>query len=125
MFLKKLKAAYYAIKYHNKNKHLFLYAITCAIKNIEEPSIYDIDKIAEQMNNLVNDKDFNSHPYIEKLNLKNIEYTRDDIRRYQSILNSFRNVEPKPSMDDCIIFLYHMVTTNRFKLIWEMFTAKD
>ena len=125
MFFKRLKAAYYAIKYHDKNKHLILYAITCAINNIEEPSIYDIDKITEQMNNLVNDKDFNSNSYIEKLNLKNVEYTRDDVRIYQSIINDYRNIEQRPSMDDCIIFLYHMVTTNRFKLIWEMFTAKD
>ena len=124
MFLKRLKAAYYAIKYHNKNKHLFLYALTCATNKIEEPSIYDIDKIAEQMNNLVNDKEFNSHAYIEKLNLENVEYTRDDVRIYQSIINSYRNAEPRPSIDDCIIFLYHMITTNRFKLIWEMFTAK-
>jgi hypothetical protein len=123
MFFKRLKVAYYAIKNYDINKHLFLYTITCATSKIEEPSIYDIDKITEQMNYFVNNTDF-KNPFIEKLNLENVEYTRDDIRRYQSILNSFRNVKPRISMNDCTKQLYHMVTTNRFKLIWEIFTAK-
>ena len=52
-FSDRLKAIGYVLNYFGLFKHLFVYLMACKIKNLTNPSIYDIDTIAEQMNKLM------------------------------------------------------------------------
>ena len=126
MFIKKIQAIYYTITGHNIKTHLLLYTVVCKILSLEEPTIYDIDRITELMNYYVKTKNYCPDNDIFKIlnKIKNTKYDREFVKKLQRIIYDYRNVEPRPTMDECSSYLFHITTINRFKLIWEIITAR-
>ena len=97
-------------------KHLFFYSCVCFLIKLDEPTIYDIDKITDEMNKF----DDYSLDQIKQLKLNNNEYSRDDVREFWRLVEIFRDREPRMSMVECIKQLFYMVSTNPLKQIYEI-----
>ena len=126
MLIKKLKAVYYAITNRDIKTHLWLYTVVCKIFSLEEPTVYDIDRITERMNYYVKTRDYCPDKGLVKIlnTIKDIEYDREFVKKLQRIIYAYRDVDPRPTMDDCSSYLFHIITVNIFKFIWEILTAK-
>jgi hypothetical protein len=124
-FFKKLLAIYYIIRDRSKYKHYLVYTLTCDELELENPTIYDVDRICEKMNEFHKLYDETENKILKTIKFKNIVYDREDIKLYQGHIENFKNaLQPKLTMQDCSLQLYLMSTTPLYKLVWEVIKDK-
>ena len=120
-FSDRLKAIGYVLNYFGLFKHLFVYLMACKRKNLTNPSIYDIDAIAEQMNELMSYANANDD-IRKKMCFKKSDtyvcYTRDDVKMYQHVAEHMTT-----TIDDIINqarFLRSIICDGRIKACWKI-----
>ena len=116
----KLKSCYYVWKSFDENHNIYLFVIACTLLEIEKPTIYDIDKIAEQMN-LTANMFFNlteKAEFIQRIKtyFKNKPvYTRDDVRRY---LELYEKCFANEKRSDVCSRLHISLVHGKYKMCW-------
>jgi hypothetical protein len=123
-FFKKILATYYIFRDKSKYKHYLVYAMSCDELDLENPTIYDVDKICEKMNEFHKLYDEMEDKKLKIIKFKKIVYDREDVKLYQGHIENFRNMHPKLTMKDTVLQLYIMSTTPLYKLIWEIIKDK-
>ena len=123
-FFKKLLATYYIFRDKSKYKHYLVYAMSCDELDLENPTIYDIDRICEKMNEFHKLYDEMEDKKLKIIKFKKIVYDREDVKLCQGHIENFRNMHPKLTMKDTVLQLYIMSTTPLYKLIWEIIKDK-
>jgi hypothetical protein len=121
---KKLLAIYYIIRDRSKYKHYLVYAMSCDELGLENPTIYDVDRICEKMNEFHKLYDEMEDKNLKTIKFKTIVYDREDVKLYQRCVENFRNMSPKLTMQDCALQLYLMSTMPLYKLVWEVIKDK-
>jgi hypothetical protein len=123
-FFKKLLATYYIFRDRSKYKHYLVYTMVCNELDLENPTIYDVDRICEKMNEFHKLYDEMEDKNLKTIKFKKVVYDREDVKLYQGHIENFRNVHPKLTMQDCSLQLYLMSTMPLYKLIWEIIKDK-
>ena len=94
--------------------------MSCDALDLENPTIYDVDRICEKMNEFHKLYDEMKDKKLKIIKFKKITYDREDVKLYQGHIENFRNMHPKLTMKDTVLQLYIMSTTPLYKLIWEI-----
>ena len=121
---KKLKSCYYVWRSFDENHNLYLFVIACILLEIEKPTIYDIDKITEQMNLTANMffKLSDMAEFMRRLKSyfknKQPEYDRDDVRRY---LEFYEKCFIDDDLSDVSSRLQISLSYGKYKMCWLTF----
>ena len=122
---KKLLAIYYIVRDRSKYKHYLVYAMSCDELGLENPTIYDVDRICEKMNEFHKLYDEIEDKNLKIIRFKKIIYDREDVKLYQGHIENFRNAsQPKLTMKYCALQCYLMSTMPLYKLVWEIIKEK-